>query len=267
MKWIKEVLVWLVALIIIIPLALVIINSFKTQTESSLMSLKLPAKFQFHNYKNVIEEGHLFRAFKNSLIISVGAVILTNLASAMGAFVLARRRTTMNRWIYYFFIIGLIAPINYIPTIKVMQMLHIINTFQGIIMLYSALMIPFTVFLYYGFVNSVPKEMDESAIIDGCSSWKLFYRIQFPLMLPVVITSLLINFMNSWNEFIIPLYVLNRSIYNPMTLAVYNFYGTFISSWNLVCASIVLTTLPIVIMYAFGQRYIVSGMLSGAVKG
>jgi len=267
MKTVKELLVWLLALVVIVPLALVVVNSLKTQTESNLMNLSWPRSLQFGNYGKVIEEGHLLRAFKNSMIISVGAVMLTNLSSAMGAFVLSRRRTKTNKWLYYLFIVGLIAPINYIPTIKVMQTLHIINTYQGIILLYSALMIPFTVFLYYGFVNTVPKELDESAIVDGCGGWKLFYRIHLPLMLPVAVTSLLINFMNAWNEFIIPLYVFNKSTYNPMTLAVYNFYGTFISSWNLVCASIVLTTLPIVIIYIFGQRYIVSGMVAGAVKG
>jgi len=267
MKTIRSLLLWLLALTILIPLALVVLNSFKTQMESVSMNLRLPGKFQFDNYATVIREGHMMRAFLNSLIIAAGTVLLANVSAAMGAYVLARRKSRLNRWIYYLFIVGLIAPINYVTTIKVMQTFHVINTFPGIILLYSALMIPFTVFLFYGFVSSVPLELDEAAIIDGCTGWRLFARIQVPLMMPVAATAVLINFMNAWNEFVLPLYVFNRSTANPMTLAVYNFYGTYMSSWNLVCAAIVLTTLPIVIVYLFGQRYIVSGVIAGAIKG
>ncbi|NOU77159.1 ABC transporter permease subunit [Paenibacillus sp. LMG 31458] len=267
MRSVKEAGVWIITIIFLIPLFLVLINAFKTPAEADLMNLRLPVHFQFGNFWTVIEKGHMIRAFRNSMIISLGSVLLTNVASAMGAYILSRRRTKANRALYFYFIIGLIAPLNMIPTIKVMQLLHVMNTFQGIILLYSALMIPFTVFLYYGFISSVPRDLDESAVIDGCGPWQLFFRILFPLLIPVSITALLINFMNAWNDFVIPLYVLNKTAYNPMTLAVYNFYGTYISSWNLVCASIVLTTLPIIIAYVIGQRYIISGMMSGAVKG
>lgn len=263
----RECFMWIIALVILVPLALVVINSFKTKTESLVMSISLPHTFHFENYLTVIREGKMLNAFKNSLIITVGSVLITNLSSAMGAFILARRKTKATHYVYLFFVIGLLAPINYIPTIKIMQILHIMNTYWGIILLYSALMIPFTIFLFYGFVNSVPREMDEAAILDGCSSIQLFIRIQIPLLKPVIATATLINFMNAWNNFIIPLYVFNRSANNPLTLAVYNFYGTFIASWNLVCAAVILTTLPVLIVYMFGQKYIVSGMIAGAIKG
>lgn len=209
----------------------------------------------------------MLSAFRNSLLITVGAVLITNLGASMAAFVMARRRSLSTRIAYRFFLVGLIAPINYIPTIRVMQALHIMNTFQGVILLYAALMMPFTIFLYHGFVNSVPRELDEAAILDGCSGFQLYSRIQLPLMKPVITTAVLINTMNSWNDFILPLYMLNNSARYPMTLAVYNFYGTYVASWNLVCAAIVLTVLPILLIYAIGQKYIVAGMTSGAVKG
>jgi raffinose/stachyose/melibiose transport system permease protein len=267
MKIIKEIAAWILALLILLPLVLIVVNSFKTQSEADLMNLKLPTQLHFENYQTVIEKGKLLRAFRNSLIIAVGAVLLTNLSSALGAHVLSRRKTRTTRSIYYYFIIGLIAPLNMIPTIKVMQMLHVMNKFQGIILLYSSLMIPFTIFLYYGFISSVPRELDESAVLDGANSRQLFFKIVFPLLLPVMITSVLVNFMSAWNDFILPLYVFNKTAYNPMTLATYSFYGTYFSSWNLVCVAIVLTTLPIIILYLLGQRYLVSGMMAGAVKG
>lgn len=262
-----EIFMWFLALLIIIPVLLIVINSFKTKTEANVMSLLLPRGWQFKNYLTVIEEGKMINSFFNSLIIIIGSVTLTVFSAAMGSFILARRRTRTTRYFYLFFIIGLLAPINYIPTIRIMQFFHIMNTFPGIILLYTALMIPFTVFLFYGFVNTVPREMDEAAIIDGCSSWMLFFKIQIPLMSPVIITGALISFMNAWNDFILPLYFFNRSSRYPITLAVYNFYGTYIASWNLVCAAIILTVLPILVVYMAGQKYIVSGMIAGAVKG
>jgi len=267
MRLAKELFGWLLALLFVMPLLLIVVNSLKTQAEADLMNLALPKSIQWENYATVIEKGKLLRAFRNSMIIAAGSVLLTNLSSALGSYVLSRRRSRMSRGVYYLFIIGLIAPINMIPTIKVMQLLHVMNTFQGIILLYSALMIPFTVFLYYGFISSVPRELDESAVLDGSGSLTLFFRIVFPLLLPVMVTSLLVNFMSAWNDFILPLYVFNKTAFNPMTLAVYGFYGMYVSSWNLVCAAIILTTLPIVVAYFVGQRYLVSGMMSGAVKG
>lgn len=262
-----EIFMWLIALLIIIPILLIVINSFKTKPEANVMSLSLPKVWQFKNYLTVINEGKMINSFFNSLIIIVGSVSLTTLSAALGAFILARRRTKATHYIYLFFIIGLLAPINYIPTIRMMQFFHIMNTYAGIILLYTALMIPFTMFLFYGFVNTVPREMDEAAIIDGCSSWTLFYKVLIPLMSPVIITGVLISFMNAWNDFILPLYFFNRSSRYTITLAVYSFYGTYISSWNLVCAAIILTVLPILVVYMAGQKYIVSGMIAGAVKG
>lgn len=263
-----ELLMWLLSLIILIPLAMILVNSVKTQGESSTMSLTLPSEFHWENFCRVISEGKMLRAFRNSMIITCCSVLLTNFAASMGSFVMARRKCRTTKLSRIFFMIGLFAPINYIPTIKVMQFLRIMNTYQGVIFLYSALMLPFTVFLYYGFVNtSVPREMDEAALLDGCNSWQLYIKIILPLMKPVITTAVLINFMNAWNDFIIPLYMLNDSNLYPMTMAVYNFYGTYVASWNLVCAAILITIAPILVIYLFGQRYIVSGMTTGALKG
>jgi len=262
-----EIFMWLLALVVLVPIALIVINSLKTKPEANVMSLSLPQAWQWANYRTVVIEGRMATAFLNSLIITSGSVLVTNVAAAMGAFVLARRGGKLMRWTYLFFVIGLLAPINFIPTIRIMQFFGIMNTYPGIILLYTALMIPFTMFLYYGFVNTVPRDMDEAAVIDGSSAWTLFFRIQVPLMSPVIITGVLISFMNAWNDFILPLYFFNRSSRYPLTLAVYNFYGAYIASWNLVCAAIILTVLPILIVYVTGQKYIVSGMIAGAIKG
>ncbi|MFC5404630.1 carbohydrate ABC transporter permease [Cohnella soli] len=263
----KEIAAWVISLIIIIPFMMVLLNSVKSVTESATMSLNLPSVFHWDNYLEVLKGGKVFKAFQNSLLISGVTAIITLVVSAMAAFVLSRNRKRSNMLIYSIFLLGLVAPMNYVSTMKVMQMLHIINTYTGATLLYSALFIPFTVFLYYGFVGGIPKELDESAVIDGCGSTRLFFQIIFPLLKPVTVTAIIINFLNSWNDFVIPLYFLNSSAKWGMIMTMYNYFSTYISSWNLVSAAMVLNLLPIVTVYIIGQKYIVSGMTAGAVKG
>ncbi len=171
-------------------------------------------------------------------------------------------------WLSIFFIIlGITLPINHVALTKVMQVTHLINTRLGLSLLYTALQLPFSVFLVYGYINSVPRTLDEAAIIDGCKPIRMFISIVLPLIRPVLSAVMILNFMNSWNEFIMPLYYLNDTKKWPVTLAVYNFFGRYEMEWNLVCADIILTSLPIIIIYLLGQKYIIDGMTSGAVKG
>jgi raffinose/stachyose/melibiose transport system permease protein len=125
----------------------------------------------------------------------------------------------------------------------------------------------FVVFLIYAFIQTLPRELDEAAIIDGCSPVKLFFFVIYPLLTPVLITSAVLNILGVWNEFLMSLYYLNRSIYWPMTLAVYNFFGQFQTGWSLVSADVVLTILLVILVYLLAQRFNLSGMVSGAVKG
>jgi raffinose/stachyose/melibiose transport system permease protein len=162
---------------------------------------------------------------------------------------------------------GIAMPTNFVTLTKVMQMTHLINTQLGIILLYAAGQIPFSVFLIYAFVGTIPRELDEAAIIDGASPLRLFLSVIFPLLTPVMVTAGVLNFLGIWNEFILPLYFLNSSTYWPMTLAVYNFFGQFQSDWSLVSADVVLTILPVIVVYIVAQRFILSGMVAGSVKG
>lgn len=249
------------------PIALVLINSFKTKGESSTMTFALPKEFMFENYSMVISRGKLPQAFCNSMLYSVVSVTLIVLFASMASYVLARRRTKVSNAIYIYIVMGLTLSLNHIALIKIMEALQLLDTRLGIIILYTALQIPFAVFLLYSFARGIPKELDEAAIVDGCSALTLFFRIIFPILKPAVISVAILNFLNTWNEFILPLYYLNDSQKWPMTNTVYSFYGQFSSSWNLVCADIVLTSLPVIVIYVLGQKYIVDGMTAGAVKG
>lgn len=256
------------SLILLIPLLLILINSLKTSADANTMSFALPkGPLQFQNFATVIEEGKLGITFLNSMLYSVGSVVITTILSAMCAYALSRNRTKINNFLYFFIVLGLAIPLNYVATMKVMQISHLINTQFGIILLYSATQMPFSVFLIYGFISKIPMEIDEAGVIDGCSPMRLFFSVVFPILKPVLITVMVLVFLNTWNEFVMPLYFLNSTEKWPMTLAVYNFFGMYYKSWNLVSADILLTSLPVITIYLIGQKYIVSGMTSGSVKG
>lgn len=263
----KNALAWIISLIMLIPLALIVVNAFKTDAEALTMTLSLPEVWTFDNFTEVIEKGKLVRSFLNSLLYAGSATLIAVVLGSMAAYVFSRRRDRVNNSIYMYMVLGIVIPINYVALMKVMQITHLNNSVPGIILLYVATQLPFMVFLIYGFVSKVPVELDEAAVIDGCGPFRLFFNIILPMLKSSMITAAVLCFLNTWNEFVMPLYFLNSSEKWPMTLAVYNFFGQFEKSWNLICADILLTCLPVIIMYLVCQKYIVGGQTAGAVKG
>lgn len=256
-----------ISLLVLIPMVVLFLNSFKTQGESNKMSLSLPKEWVFQNYKTVIEQGKLISSFFNSLLYSTVSVLIIVILVSAAAFVIARNRKGINNFIYYFIVAGIAIPINNVALMKVLQVLRLVNTRIGIILVYAAINIPLSLFLSYGFISTIPREIDEAAVIDGCGPIKLFVKIILPLLKPIISTLFVLNFMAVWNDFSMPLYYLNNSAKWPMTLAVYNFFGAFENSWNLVSADIMLTLLPVLIVFILGQKYIVGGVSAGSVKG
>ena len=256
-----------VSLIMFIPVYLVIVNSLKSKAEAAAMGAALPTVLHWENFATVIEKGKLVTAFGNSVLYAVGATLIGTTVAALAAYVLSRNRTRFNRAVYFFIIMGIAMPANFVTLMKVMQLTHLINTQLGIILLYASMSIPFSVFLIYAFIGTIPRELDEAAIIDGCSPIRLFFSVIYPLLTPVLVTAGVLNLLGIWNEFLLPLYYLNSSAYWPMTLAVYNFFGQFQADWSLVSADIVLTILPVIVIYLFAQRFILAGMTAGSVKG
>lgn len=263
----KNILAWIISLIMLIPLTLIVINAFKPAEECFTMTFALPKNITLENFSTVIEKGKLGRSFLNSLVYASSATVITVILGSMAAYVFSRRRGKAMNAIYMYLVLGIVIPINYVALMKVMQVTHLNNTMPGIVLLYGAIQLPFTVFLLYGFVSKIPTDLDEAAIIDGCGPIRLFFNIILPLLKPSLITAAVLCFLNTWNEFVMPLYFLNSSEKWPMTLAIYNFFGQFEKSWNLICADILLTCLPVIAMYIICQKYIVGGSTAGAVKG
>ena len=263
----QNIIAWVASLMVIVPMVLIIINSFKADGETMAISAQLPKLWHPENFATVIEKGKLVRSFLNSFLYAGVSTVVTVLFGSMAAYIFSRRRSGFVSFLYMFVILGMVIPVNYVALTKVMQLTGLNNTSLGIILLYVAMQTPFTVFLIFGFVSKVPVELDEAAVLDGCSPLRLYFSIVMPLLKPALITASVLCFLNTWNEFTMPLYFLNTSEKWPMTLAIYNFFGQYEMSWNLICADVLLTCAPVIIMYLLCQRYIVGGQTAGAVKG
>lgn len=255
-----------ISMLVVAPFCVIILNSLKTKKEAAEMTLSLPAHFNaLENYTEVFKTG-LSRAFGNSCIITLLSLFLIILNSALAAFVLQRRGTKFTKRLATLFIIGLILPGQIIPTYMICNFLQL-KTFLGAATVLTAANLPLGVFMYMGYLKSIPTSIDEAAIVDGCNTFQLFFRVIFPLIKPMTITLFILNFMGIWNDFGTTIYFLNSSENYTLTLTIYNFFGAHSSDWNLVFADVVAVSLPVIIVYFCAQKHIMSGMTSGAVKG
>ena len=266
-RFAKGIVLWLMSLVVIVPFLIVLFNAFKTKPEAINMSLTLPVQLHWENFAKVWKDGNILRSYGNSLLISCSSVVLTVFASALCAFILSRNRTRSNRRLYVYFSLGLMFPLSMVTVVKVMRVIGLYNSRFGVILLFAALMTPLSIFLYYGFVTGIPRELDEAAVMDGAGPVRLFFQVIFPVLKPVTVTVVMIDFLSAWNDFTVPLYLLPDPDKAVVVQQVYNFYGTFTASWNLVCVTILYAIAPILIVYVIGQKYIISGMVAGSVKG
>lgn len=265
-KILKQVLCIILSLTVVLPFYMVLVNSFKTKSEAARMNLKFPKEWLFNNYSEVIDQAHLIQGFGNSLSYATISTFIGVITCAMASFIICRKRTKLNTFLYYFIICGLFFPINYVTLIKVLNVFKLTDTREGIILTFMSSMIPFCVFTIRNFILSIPVELDEAAVIDGAGPLTLFFKVITPLLKPTLVTCFILQFMGVWNDFLTPLYLSSRSKMFPMTMTVYQFFGKNKNYWNYIFADIVLTCIPVIIVYLIGQKYIVGGMTSGSVK-
>lgn len=253
-----------------VPFWFVIVNSLKTRVEAAEMSIAFPESIQFlENYAAVLREknGMLIRAFLNSSIITVASIAVLVFVCAMAGFVLQRRQGKATPIIDFLVLAGLMIPPAVVPTVWVLDNLGLFKTLPGLILVEVALSFPFSALLYKGFMGSIPREIDESAVMDGCSGTRMFFQIIMPLLKPVTATVIVLSSVNIFNDFANPLYFLPGAKNVTVQLTLYNFTSMYISSWNLLFADVVLISIPPLILFIFFNKRIVAGMTAGAVKG
>lgn len=252
--------------IVLFPFLLVILTSFKSVSEAAVVTFTLPEKFLWGNFAYVIEKGKLLRAFKNSIIITGSSVLLIVLIASVSAFILTRRSDKLSRILSNYFLIGMIAPLSLIPEVMIVKLLGLSGSYASIILIHVASRLPLSIMIYAGVIKGIPRSLDESAMLEGCGLFNMFFRVIFPLIKPAIFTNIIIAFMGVWNDFQISLYFVTDTAKNTLPLSIYSFVGYMTYKWNYVCAFIVLSILPIVLIYVIAQKYIVDGMIAGAVK-
>lgn len=267
LNYLLGLILWLFSIVILYPLLMVVMTSFKPLGEASQLSIRLPTEWHFENYAEVWRTGKIGTSFINSTMITVCSVVIVIFMSSMLSYIVVRRKNKFTTFVSRFLTMGIIAPFAALPTIQLLKMIGLYGTRGSLILVYGAIYLPFSTMLYSSFIHGLPKEMDEAAVMDGCRGFSLYRLIIFPLLKPITATVAILNFMWVWNDFQYPLYLLNSSSKWTLPISVYSFFGTFERSWNLVCADMILVSAPVVIIYLFMQRFIIEGMTAGAVKG
>lgn len=266
-KVIINIILFVVSLTILIPLWMMFVNSFKTPGEALSLGLGLPEKWMFDNYYNVFVEGRLFRGLLNSCLITFCSVMITLFIGSMASFIIARRKTKLTMGVKAIIVAGMVAPPQMVTTVKVLQFLNLHGTYLGVILFYSGLFLPFVVFLMSEFAETLPVELDESAMMDGASPFIMFTKIIMPLLKPIYVTTFVLVFMFVWNDFNYPLYLFKETSTWTIPMSVYNFTSAYGNKWNYVFADLIMASAPIIIVYIFAQKHIIRGLTSGAVKG
>ena len=268
--WLDLIMVFVVGIVFVVPFAFIVLMAAKTPQEAARFSFTLPSDFQlFQNMWEVIQfrDYRMLLALWNSTLLTVGSVVLIVLLGASVAFVLQRRNDRVASLANTLLLSGLIIPPAVVPTIFVLQELGIYKTLIGLIFVEVAIQLPFAVLIMRAFMASIPRQIDEAAIIDGASPWQLFLYVILPLLRPAIITVVVVTAVVIYNDFTLPLYFLPGAENVTAQLTLFSFMSQFSTQWNLLFADVVIITVPPLIMFMFFQRQIVAGLTSGSVKG
>ena len=256
--------------VFVVPFAFIVLTALKSRQEASLLDFSWPT--QLHVVQNFLavvraRDYMLIIAFINSTILTVSSVAILVVLAAMVAFVLQRRRTRWTGTINFLVLSGLIIPPAVVPTIWVLQKLGLFRTMPGLILVEVAFGLSFCVLLFRAFIATIPRELDEAAIIDGAGPVRLFFRVVLPLLRSVIITVVVVQSVTIFNDFVNPLYFLPGDQNATVQLTLYNFSSSYSTQYNLLFMDILLITIPPLIMFLFFNRQIVEGMTAGGVKG
>lgn len=268
-NWPMTILLIALAVVFILgPLYIAVLIAIKDPSEMANV-LSFPKKLRLQNFADAWVMTDYPRKFMNTLFITVVNLIFTILTNSMVAYAITRNKDKNKRFslAYYYFVSAMFIPFNVImlPLVKQASTFHMDNI-VGITFLYIIFGLPMNIFLYSGFVKSIPVALDEAAYIDGATPFQTFYRIIFPLMKPMSATVAILSFMWTWNDFSMPLVLLSEEKHQTLQLAQYVFKGQFNTEYNLAFASYLLVLLPILLVYVFCQKWIIEGVTNGAVK-
>lgn len=268
--WVDVITLFVVVILFIVPFLFLILTAAKNSKEAGLFGFTWPSQFQlFENIGTVLayNDSRMILAMWNSTLLTVGSVTLMVLLSGLAAYIMQRRPGRVSSIASALLLAGLIIPPAVVPTIFLLQQLGIYKTIIGLIFVEVGQHLPFCVLIFRAFVGSIPRELDEAAVIDGASPLRVYFQIIMPLLKPAMVTIIVVQSVAVYNDFAGPLYFLPGTQNVTVQLTLYSFISQFNSDYNLLFANALLITIPALIMYIFFQRQIVAGLTSGAVKG
>lgn len=253
------------------PFFLIIVNSFKTNGEILESPFSLPQTLNFNHFGEVINKMNFLVTFKNSLLITTVSVVLILIFSAMTAYYLVRNNTKFNKMFFAILVASMIIPFQsiMIPLIYIYgAKLNLIERvpFPLLITLYAGFGSALSVFIYHGFIKSIPLELEEASLIDGCTRKQTFFKIVLPMLMPASMTITILNIMWIWNDYLLPSLILSKENLYTMPIKMKVFNGTYMNNWELLIPALLLTIFPILIVYFFAQKHIIKGVMQGSIK-
>lgn len=259
------------AIIVIFPMIWLVYSSFKTDQEIFFEPWALPQSMQWNNFERAWNEVNIGQYFFNSLAVVIPGVALTLVVSAMAAYILARFKFPGNRAIFYLFLAGMLFPIfmALVPLFFLVRDLGMLNTIHGLVLVYVAYSLPFTIFFLTGFFKTLPSELHEAALIDGANEYQVFFRVMLPMAQPGLVTMGIFNFLGQWNQFILPLVLMtDRDLYVlPQGLSFMLHQQYYQSDWSALFAAVTIIMIPTLVVYIIFQNRIQKGVTVGALKG
>jgi raffinose/stachyose/melibiose transport system permease protein len=261
----RELTLLVLAVIWWIPFYYLVVVSLKPTDEIFVTPTSFPDEFAWGNYRSAWNEGSLGRALVNSIVITGGSVLALIALGALCAYAIARRPGRLSAGLYLLFVLGIILPfqLGLVPTYVVLRELGLVGSYLGIILLYTGIWMPMSVFLYTGFLRALPKEYEEAAQVDGASLLRTFRRVVFPLLRPVTGTVAILTGLIIWNDFFLSLIFLSGTDNTPLPVRVYGFVGEFASRWNLIFAAVAVSIVPVFVFFLFAQRQLIRGFTGG----
>ncbi|MEK3670136.1 carbohydrate ABC transporter permease [Paenibacillus sp. FSL R10-2771] len=258
------------AVITLFPVYMGVLNSLKTEGDMMNNILAIPSKLEFGNYSDAFEKTNFLRSLGNTVVVAATGLVGIILFSSMAGYKLSRTPGRLSTFLFNLFVLSMLIPFHsiMISLNRISMKLAVQGTTVGLGLIYIGLGVSMAIFLYHGFVKSVPRDLDEAAVIDGCGEVRLFTTIIFPLLLPITTTVAILNLLWMWNDFLLPLLMLTDADQYTLLLSTNMLFGQYGNNdWSAILSSLVLTMLPVVILYLLLQKYILNGIAEGAVKG
>ncbi len=267
-NWLLTGLLLVTSLFVLLPMYFTLITAVKTKTDMSGNLWLPPSEWTWSNFSSAIEVTHFWRALGNSALITVSVVVLAVLTNSLVAYAIARNLQRRRFKVMFFYLLSALFipfPIVMLPLVKEMSFLGLDNIW-GLILLYVVYNLAFNTLLYTGYLQTIPIAIDEAAMLDGAGPWTTFWRVIFPMLMPINATVVILTGLMTWNDFLLPLVILSDSSQYTLPLSQYAFQGQFSTDYNLAFASYLMAMTPMLLVYLVAQRWIIGGVARGSVK-